>query len=123
MRTMARIWKEKADGRRYGDRNSESLPEHARSLVSKNLVCVNVCSFTFKFESKDEIEEYIQFYEKKTHPTSRVPEKMLAKCSFGHWHSQRWYERLPLYLQEESKRERVLKALKRAVSLIDAGKL
>jgi hypothetical protein len=36
---------------------------------------------------------------------------------------QRWFERLPMYLQEEAKRKKVLKALHKAVTLIDAGKL
>jgi hypothetical protein len=82
-----------------------------------------VCSFTFKFVSKDEIQEYIAFFENKTHPTSRVPENMLPNCVFRHWHSQRWYERLPLYLQENGKREKVLKALQKAVALLESGKL
>jgi hypothetical protein len=92
--------------------------------VRRELICVNVCSFTFKFVNRDEILEYIAFFEKKTHPTNRVQEGMLPDCgSFRHWHSQRWYERLPLYLQENDKRKKVLKALQNAVDLIDAGKL
>jgi hypothetical protein len=81
-----------------------------------------VCSFTFYFESADEIEEYIHFYSQKTHPDSRLP---IAEGTdrFVRWHSQRWYERLPMYLQEEPKREKVLKALKRAKELVESGKL
>jgi hypothetical protein len=120
---VARFWKEIYDGRRYGDTPMELPPAYAKGLVKQELICVNVCSFTFKFATKDEIQEYIEFFGRKTHPTSRVPEQMLAKCSFGHWHSQRWYEKLPLYLQENPKREQVLKALKKAVTLVDAGKL
>ena len=120
---MARIWKEANDGRRYGDKLSEPLPRYARNLVKNEFICVSVCSFTFRFESKEEIAEYISFFEKKTHPTSRVPDEMLADCSFRHWHSQRWYERLPLFLQEEPKRKKVLKTLGEAVAMIEAGKL
>jgi|SRR6267143_2435745 len=36
---------------------------------------------------------------------SRVPASMLLDCDFRHGHSQRWYERLPLFLQQETKRE------------------
>ncbi|HEV2277932.1 MAG TPA: hypothetical protein VGS02_07140 [Acidobacteriaceae bacterium] len=120
---MARIWRESGDGRRFGDRTAEPLPHYARSLIKPDAICVHVCSFTFRFVSKDEIEEYIQFFQAKTHPTSRVPARMLPNCNFRHWHSQRWYERLPLFLQEEPKREKVLKALKEAVVMIEAGKL
>lgn len=120
---MAKIWKEKYDGRRYGDMDPGILPQYARSLVNRELICIDVCSFTFKFVNKDEILQYITFFEKRTHPTSRVPESMLPDCTFRHWHSQRWYERLPLYLQEDAKREKVLKALHKAVALIDTGKL
>ena len=42
-------------------------------LVIQALICVSVCSFTFKFYSGDEIQEYITFFEKKTHPSSTLP--------------------------------------------------
>src|SRR6266853_1638989 len=109
---MARIWKEAHDGRRFGDREMNSLPSRARGLVVQEFICVNVCSFTFRFESKDEISEYISFFEKKTHPSSRLPIPNGAD-SFYRWHSQRWYERLPMYLQEEEKKQKVLKALRK----------
>ncbi len=75
-------------------------------LVIQELICVSVCSFTFKFHSGDEIQEYITFFEKKTHSSSTLPIPA-GSDSFFPWHSQRW---LPMYLQEESKRVRVLKA-------------
>jgi hypothetical protein len=99
------------------------LPAHARSLIQRQFICIRVCSFTFRFETKEEISKYIDFFQKKTHPSSRVPAKMLPNCSFRHWHSQRWYERLPLFLQEEPKRQKVLKALQEALAKADAGKL
>jgi hypothetical protein len=119
---MARIWKEKNNGRRFGDRPWTHQPPYAATLDPREDICVSVCSFTFHFESKDEIEEYIAFFTQKTHPTSRrpMPEGM---DRFDRWHAQRWFEKLPMYLQEESKREKVLKALKKAVELIESGKL
>src|SRR6516165_5505181 len=90
---MARMWREASDGRRFGDRTSEAIPSYARSLVKREVICVHVCSFTFRFVSKEEIHEYIDFFEAKTHPSSRVPENLLPDSSFRHWHSQRWYER------------------------------
>ena len=92
-------------------------------MIKKETICVHVCSFTFRFVSVEEIEEYIKFFQARTHPTSRVPASMLPDCTFRHWHSQRWYERLPLFLQEEPKREKVLKALNKAIARIEAGKL
>ena len=32
-------------------------------MVKRELICVHVCSFTFRFESKEEIEEYIKFFQ------------------------------------------------------------
>jgi hypothetical protein len=119
---VARYWRAKGRGG-SGDRHAPPLPEYARNLVPREAIAVRVCSFTFYFESKEEIVEYIQFFQNKTHPTSRVPASMLPDCSFRHWHSQRWYERLPLFLQEESKREKVLKALRGALAMVEAGKL
>jgi hypothetical protein len=71
---------------------------------------------------KDEISEYVSFFEKKTHPSStlRIPP---GADSFFRWHSQRRYERLPMYLHEKSKREKVLKALRNAIKLLETGKL
>ena len=120
--SVARIWKEANDGRRYGDTPSNPLPAHARNLVATEFICVSVCSFTFRFVSQDEIREYISFFEKKTHPSSSLPLPQ-GVDSFFRWHSQRWYERLPMYLQEEAKRQRVLKALRRAIVLSETGKL
>lgn len=39
------------------------------------------------------------------------------------WDVERWFERLPMYLQEEPKREKVVKALSRALLLAESGKL
>jgi len=36
---------------------------------------------------------------------------------------ERWFERLPMYLLEEPKRQKVLKALCRAFALAETGKL
>jgi hypothetical protein len=120
---MARIWRETNDGRRYSDAPSNPLPAYARNLVSREFICVNVCSFTFRFASKDEIREHISFFEKKTHPSSRIPDFPEGADSFFRWHSQRWYERLPMYLQEEAKKAKVLKALHKAIALWETGKL
>jgi len=39
------------------------------------------------------------------------------------WDVERWFERLPMYLMEEPKRQKVLKALSRALALAETGNL
>jgi hypothetical protein len=88
---MPRYWKEPHTAARYGDSPPDTLAAPARGLVIQELICVSVCSFTFKFYSGDEIQEYIAFFEKKTHPSSTLPIPA-GSDSFFRWHSQRWYD-------------------------------
>jgi hypothetical protein len=44
------------------------------------------------------------------------------RCLRG-WDIERWFERLPMYLLEEPKRQKVLKALNKALERVEAGKL
>ena len=70
---------------------------------------VSDSGFTFEFWSVAQIEMALRFYRDKVHPGSRMP-------TWGeHDVTQRWYERVPLYLQENGKREKVIKALERAI--------
>jgi hypothetical protein len=39
------------------------------------------------------------------------------------WEVERWFERLPMYLLEEPKRQKVLKALSKALALAEIDKL
>ena len=110
---MARIWKE--------SRSSGLLPEH------NIMVCV--ASFTFRFSSVDKLRDCLAYYKQKTRPSSRIPEKQLS-AALGHnwrtlrsWEIERWYERLPMYLLEEPKRQKVVKALTEALGLAETGKL
>ena len=120
---MARIWKEPNDGVRYGDEPAEApLPKHARGLRKREYMCVHVCSFTFRFESKLKIRKYIAFYERKIHPSGRL-RTTPGMDRFERWHFQRWHERLPLYLRERGKRERVVKALRKALVMVEEGKI
>ena len=94
---------------------------------------VEVCGFTFRFSSLSQLRETLAFYQQKTHPSSRLPDpewvrrearrdpeayrkNIQAFISAEHDVVQRWWERLPLYLQENGKRERVIKALERALA-------
>ncbi len=131
--TMARIWK--------GRRTQGTLPKkyrHPRDGRSQSPMCggfvdhpysasppvpsrderldpglaifVKVCGFTFEFWSSEEIEAALRYYRQKVHPGRKMP-------TWGeHDVTQRWYERSPQYLQANNKRQRVVKALEKALS-------
>lgn len=114
---MAKIWKEQR--RNAGSRNLETV----------DTFFVHVAFFPFQFDGVDPLRECVQFFEQKTHPSSRVSAKRL-EANLGPewrelrgWDVERWFERLPMYLLEEPKRPKVLKALSKALSQIEAGDL
>ena len=98
-------------------------------LVPEHVIVVRVASFVFRFESVERLRECIKYYEKKTRPSSRIAARTLA-AELGEdwreqrgWEVERWFERLPMYLLEDPKRQKVLKALSRALALAESGKL
>jgi hypothetical protein len=100
-----------------------------QNLTSRFVVVVEVVSFTFRFATVAQLRECIAYYETRTHPSSRIPAKKLADDLGEDWREQRgweverWFERLPMYLLEEPKRQKVLKALNKALNLVESGKL
>jgi hypothetical protein len=88
----------------------------APTLIPKSVLMVNVVSFTFQFFSIEQVRDCLAYYERKTHPSSR-----LSIGAADHWEAQRWFDRLPMYLLEEPKRARVVRALSRALALADSG--
>lgn len=99
------------------------------SLVQPYTIMVRVASFTFEFERVQQLRDCLAYYQQKVHPSSRIPAKKMAFGTRGDWRKlrgwdvERWFERLPMYLLEEPKREKVVKALARAVTLVESGKL
>jgi hypothetical protein len=99
------------------------------SLLPRHTVVVRVASFAFRFQNAEQLRECIKYYERKTRPSSRIPARRLAAGLGDDWRKlrgwdiERWFERLPMYLLEEPKRQKVLKALSKALALIEAGKL
>jgi len=92
-------------------------------------ITVHVASFRFGFGSIQQLKECIEYFSRKTHPSSRIPAKVLA-ADLGEdwrelrgWDVERWFERLPLYLLEEPKRQKVLKALTRALEIAEQDKI
>src|SRR5690348_14865801 len=105
---MAQIWKERYDERKHhnkmwGTDGIEARETRDGRLVPRYVYFVRVCSFTFELHSIEQIEACLAFYSRKIHPSSR--EDIGAA---DQWECQRWYERLPLYLREESKRPKVV---------------
>lgn len=108
---MAKIWKEPFDIKRHEDHRFAGGRQQRQVNVREPWAYfVKVAGFTFEFVSLDQIKECLTFYSQKIQPSSRTeifePEK-------GQW--QLWSERLPLYLREEPKRIKVVKALTEAL--------
>jgi hypothetical protein len=79
---------------------------------------VEVCSFTFAFFSLEMIREYLDFYSRKVLPSSRFygasPFSRGPAASVG-GDGQTRFERLPLRLRKEPRRQKVVKALEQAL--------
>ncbi len=120
---MARIWKE---------RNNLPLSkeDRLRSKLQPDLdlgwlYFAEVCGFVFQFRKLEEIQEYIDYYTFKVHPSSRTLDKVpflyAGRYSIGdHWERQTNFDELPLYLQAEGKRQQVLKALREAQTVFNS---
>ncbi|HLJ46713.1 MAG TPA: hypothetical protein VKU01_11930 [Bryobacteraceae bacterium] len=87
------------------------------SLATRQLWHVRVCSFTFDFQSLDQLEACLVYYRQKIRPSSIIPSERFTDYGGDSGEAQRWYERLPMYLLEEPKRKKVVAALERAVDL------
>ncbi len=99
------------------------------SLTPRHVIVVKVASFTFRFQTVEQLRDCIHYYQQKTRPSSRIPAKKIA-ADLGQdwrtlrgWDIERWFERLPMYLLEEPKRQKVIKALSKALEAIEAEKL
>ena len=116
--TMARISKERVKRR-----------DGKASLAPQHVIVVRVASFSFRFDTVERLRECIEYYQKKTRPSGRISAKVLNAELGANWRAlrgwdvQRWFERLPMYLLEEPKRQKVLKALSAALALAENGKL
>jgi hypothetical protein len=101
----------------------------SKKLIPRNIFVVKVASFTFRFEAVEHLLKTKEYYERKTHPSSRIAAKTLAADLGEDWREQRgweverWFECLPMYLLEEPKRQKVVKALDKALALAANGKL
>lgn len=112
---MARHWREEYDSHRHRNRmwgpGTEVHESPDPHIVPQWVYFVRVCGFTFEFFSTRQLQTCLRFFEERVHPSSRLP----SDGSCDHWETQRWFEKLPLRLSEESKRTRVVKALQQAL--------
>ena len=119
---MATIWSETFDPRKHSDAMwpIPGVPEgdkwRTASLQTHVVYFVRVCSFTFKFHSIQQLEECLRFFSQKIRPSGRRdvhdfdPDPGLI-----HSLSQKWHERLPMYLLEERRRVPIFRALTQAL--------
>ena len=63
------------------------------------------------------VERVLNYYEQKIVPSSREPEICVGLRGGDHSEAERWFERLPLFLREEPKRLKVVKALREALNM------
>jgi hypothetical protein len=116
---MARFWREpytEEKARHIGIHDYES----ALILGSPGtqwIYYVEVCKFTFAFFSLAMILEYLDYYSRKLLPSSRLhyPPFSMGAPPAVNSEGQTRFERLPLRLRKEPRRQRVVKALQRAL--------
>jgi hypothetical protein len=88
--------------------------QHAGGHTPYTVCVVEVCGFQFIFHSTMQIELCLDYYSRQTRPSSRLP-VYREHLGGDHGETQRWFERLPLYLLENAKRPKVVAALERAL--------
>ena len=112
---MAQIWSEPFDAYKHQNRMLEvpavtGEQHRAPTLLRRDVYFVRVCGFTFEFHSIEQLRACLAYYAQKIQPSSRQ-----NIGAADHWECERWFERLPLFLREEPKRVRAVKALEEAV--------
>ena len=71
---------------------------------ARNAYFVSVCSFTFRFNSLEQLQLCLAYYQRKIHPTSRLPYSSIqsfVETGTRGWEVERWFDRLPQYLLEK----------------------
>ena len=119
---MPRIWTEPFEKSRHVVpwvyRSELEARLRSPSSVPNNVLMVNVASFTFHFVSLRQVRDYLAYFELKTHPSSRLP--VIHTMDYGdNGEAQRWFDQLPMYLLEDARRMKVIKALTQALEIAD----
>jgi hypothetical protein len=125
---MAKIWKEIYGGKydkagRFPSRPQNYMPKIGEAppfYIPAEVWFVKVSGFTFIFHNLDQLVACLDYYSSKTHPSSIISKDNLAADLGPNWREERgwglprWFERLPMFLLEPSKRKRVVAALTQA---------
>jgi hypothetical protein len=117
---VARWWFEPLDPERHRDFMSTchigGVPIEAPRdrLIQSRVFFVEAAGFTFQFASLEQLRATLEHFEQRVHPSSQRPSVELEH----YW--QRWFERLPQWLSEESRRVRVVSALSRALRTFES---
>ena len=92
------------------------LERHRRApnLIPYFVCRVEVKGFEFIFHSVEQIQVCLDYYRKRIYASGRLP-VYSQNLGGDHNETQRWFDRLPQYLLENSYREKVLDALDRAL--------
>ena len=95
--------------------DDEQLERYRKTggLTPYKVCLVDVCGFQFIFHSLMQVELCIDYYSRSIQPTSRLPVHT-ENLGGDHWETQRWFEKLPIFLLEKSKRVKVVAALQQA---------
>ena len=131
---MVRIWTEPYDPAKHGTPMGSEVGSppgierywRAPTLEPHHAIFVRVASFTFLFHDIEQIRACLAFYSRKHHPSGRsgaITEAIRSGEVGGRYETERWYERLPLYLSEEPKRTRVVAALEATLQQLKDGNL
>ena len=117
-----RIWTEPYEPTRhvvpYVYRDALESRLRAPSFIPNNVLIVNVASFTFHFVSLQQVRDCLAHFELKIHPSSRLP--LNQTMDYGDsGEAQRWFDQLPMYLLEDARRKKVIKALTKALEITD----
>ena len=112
---MARIWKEAYNPQEHVDFMASAWVGGVRGLrlhdpiLHQWVYFVHVSGFTFQFHSLEQLRTCLTYFSQKLHPSTRTPGPHLEH----YW--PHWYERLPLKLFAEPKRQKVVQALAQAL--------
>ena len=120
---MGKVWKEKFDPIKHQDQMDSlghiGLAEFAKDNLREAWVYfAHECNFTFIFMNLDQVEDCLDYFSKKIHPSTKTD-----IGAADHWEMQRWFERLPGQLKSEKNRLKILKVLQKLLDLEKKRKL
>ena len=93
------------------DEQGRDYANYSRFRAPEQIFYVEVCGFTFAFYSMHMMKLYLEFYSQKI-----LPSRCRDTPHVNHDLRQTEFMRLPLYLREEPKRLKVIKALTKAMA-------